>query len=31
VGGLRLEDDVLVTRDGCEVLNKAPRYWFSPG
>jgi Xaa-Pro aminopeptidase len=30
VGGLRLEDDVLVTRDGCEVLNKSPRYWFSP-
>jgi Xaa-Pro aminopeptidase len=25
LGGARLEDDVLVTREGCEVLTDAPR------
>jgi len=25
LGGVRLEDDVLVTTDGCDVLTDAPR------
>ncbi|KAF4689521.1 hypothetical protein FOZ60_001574 [Perkinsus olseni] len=25
VGGIRIEDDVLITRDGCRVLNDIPR------
>ena len=29
VGGVRLEDDVLVTADGCEILTDAPRQLLS--
>ena len=24
-GGVRIEDDVVVKKDGCEVLNKSPK------
>jgi Xaa-Pro aminopeptidase len=29
IGGVRIEDDVLVTRDGCEVLTRLPKDWDS--
>lgn len=28
VGGIRIEDDVLITRDGCRVLNDVSRAGF---
>ena len=28
-GGLRLEDDILITTDGCENLNSSERWWWS--
>lgn len=28
-GGLRLEDDILITAEGCENLNRSPRWWWS--
>ncbi len=28
-GGLRLEDDILITDDGCENLNRTRRWWWS--
>lgn len=29
LGGLRLEDDILITADGCENLNRTRRWWWS--
>lgn len=28
-GGLRLEDDIIITDDGCENLNRSQRWWWS--
>lgn len=28
-GGLRLEDDILITPEGCENLNSSQRWWWS--
>jgi Xaa-Pro aminopeptidase len=28
-GGLRLEDDIFITDDGCENLNRSQRWWWS--
>jgi Xaa-Pro aminopeptidase len=27
VGGVRIEDDILVTETGCRVLSKLPKSW----
>ena len=29
LGGLRLEDNILITADGCDNLNHTPRWWWS--
>ena len=30
-GGVRIEDDVLVTKTGCEVLNHVDKHWSVVG